>query len=64
MYAYVSSDLMHRTAMAISGLEVTSLPVLDQLPEVIRDDIECDFDGDDDTPAIATIPLNDTEETP
>lgn len=32
------------------GVEVASVELREDLPEVVRDDIESDFDGDDDTP--------------
>jgi hypothetical protein len=48
--AYWDPTKAWRHARTMLGVEVTSVELREDLPEVVRDDIESDFEGDDDTP--------------
>lgn len=51
LYAFTRADLMHTTALAMLGVEVTALPLHDRLPAPIREDLVVDaFSEDDETP--------------
>lgn len=60
--AYTRPDLAYNHARTMVGVEVGSLIVLEQMPEVVVMDIESDFDGDDDTPKVVEVELKDIEE--
>jgi hypothetical protein len=34
------------------GVDVTAIELREDLPDIVRDDIDSDFDGDDDTPRV------------
>lgn len=51
LYAFTRANLMHTTALAMLGVEVISLPLHDQLPAPIREDLVVEaFSEDDVTP--------------
>jgi hypothetical protein len=52
--AFVEAASAHSAAMLVETMMVNSCEVRRDLPDIVTDDIASDFDGDDDTPEIAS----------
>jgi len=51
--AYLDPTKAWQHARTMAGVDVTAIELREELPEVVRDDIESDYEGDDDTPPMA-----------
>lgn len=59
---YANPELAHAHARTMVGVDVVTLPISTELPSVVRDDLERDFDEDDDTPEISVVHLEDLDD--
>jgi hypothetical protein len=47
---YSNPDLAWTHARSMLGVDVASMPVSAELPPIVREDLDSDFDDDDNTP--------------
>ena len=59
--AYTKPDAAHAHACTMSGVDVTTVELSERLPEVVLDDLSVEWEGDDDTPQVVDVDVDDIE---
>jgi hypothetical protein len=62
LHATTNASTAYTIASSMLGVDVVTLPIEDMVPEVVRDDLEQDFDENDDTPQVAVVGMDDIDE--
>ena len=55
--AYTDPTKAHTHARTMLGVDVGSCELRDQLPDVVRDDIQVEWEGDEDTPRVVDVEM-------
>lgn len=58
---YYDPTIAHAHARTMLGVDVTSIELRDSLPDVVREDLSEEWEGDEDTPQVVDIDFNELD---
>jgi hypothetical protein len=59
---YEDPNLAYAHARTMVGVEVAALPIARSVPEIVREDMTSEYDGDEDTPVVELGNIDDASE--
>lgn len=56
--AYTDPTMAYTHARTMLGVDVSTCEIREQVPDVVRDDLEVEWDSDDETPRVVDVELD------